>query len=386
MSSAKRKKTSSVKSARGVPTKTQILLYVRAGGRCEFDGCNAYLLKHHLTHLEGNYGQTAHIVAFSSDGPRGQGTRPANVHAVSNLMLLCGGCHKLIDSHADKYSVETLQKYKKDHEDRVFVLTGYDKDRDTTIVVVKSKIGGNAVAIPEAETLRAVAPRYTKDQQGVVIDLTGLDDNAAGYLELAKKEIKKRTDRLFDPSVSGKAVGHISLFALAPIPLLAFLGSQLSNKVAIDLFQRHRDTEDWVWKNDGKQVNYTFRQKRTGTRRSGVALLLSLSGAIKLSDLPESVRRTYNIYEIGLSGMNPTPTFLRQKSDLETFRIHYQSSLRQILRKHPNLKRLELFPAAPAPIAVLCGRELLPKHDPPIDLYDYRKSEGGFAYALTIND
>jgi len=57
--------------ARSVPARTRLLLYVRAGGRCQFDGCNRYLLEHHLTKAEGNFAQIAHIWAFSEHGARG---------------------------------------------------------------------------------------------------------------------------------------------------------------------------------------------------------------------------------------------------------------------------------------------------------------------------
>ena len=51
---------------------TRLLLVVRAGGRCEFDGHNEYLLHHPLTLTPGNFAQMAHIVAFKEDGPRGK--------------------------------------------------------------------------------------------------------------------------------------------------------------------------------------------------------------------------------------------------------------------------------------------------------------------------
>ena len=58
---------------RAVKPLTRLLLYVQAGGRCEFDGCNKYLLEHHPTETVGNYAQMAHIWAFSNCGPRGKG-------------------------------------------------------------------------------------------------------------------------------------------------------------------------------------------------------------------------------------------------------------------------------------------------------------------------
>ena len=80
--------------------------------------------------------------------------------------------------------------------------------------------------------------------------------------------------------------GHISLFALAPIPLLVYLGSKLSNKVPVDVFQRHRDTEDWVWKDSGTPAEYHFDKIREGRGRGCIALILSLSGKIKPGGMP----------------------------------------------------------------------------------------------------
>jgi hypothetical protein len=47
-------------------------------------------------------------------------------------MLLCGECHHLVDVvHPERYPVEVLKKFKQEHEDRVYALTGLSKDRDT---------------------------------------------------------------------------------------------------------------------------------------------------------------------------------------------------------------------------------------------------------------
>ena len=83
---------------RSVRPFTRLLLFVRAGGRCQFDGCNGFLLEHPLTITKGNFAEVAHIVAFSREGPRGSAqSRPADVNDVRNLMLLGPQCHKLID-------------------------------------------------------------------------------------------------------------------------------------------------------------------------------------------------------------------------------------------------------------------------------------------------
>jgi CBASS immunity sensor of nucleotide second messenger signals len=158
---------------------------------------------------------------------------------------------------------------------------------------------------------------------------------------------------------------HISLFALAPIPLLMFLGSCLSNKIAVEFYQRHRTGDQpWKWKTDGEPARYEIRQRKTGTDQTKVALIMSLSGAVNEESLPAEIDKRFSVYEIALSDQTPNVEFLRQRRDLEAFRIVYRSFLSTLMKEHPDIKELHIFPAVPAPIAIVCGHDLLPKVHP----------------------
>jgi len=134
--------------SRKIPELTRLVLFVRAGGRCEFDGCNKYLLRHNLTKLQGNFAQIAHIVAFSPEGPHGTRTMsPDKLNDPANLMLLCPECHKLIDDRPERYTVKTLKEYKRRHEKRISQLTDAKPDYQTTVVMLKANIGAQAVDI-----------------------------------------------------------------------------------------------------------------------------------------------------------------------------------------------------------------------------------------------
>jgi hypothetical protein len=132
-------------------------------------------------------------------------------------------------------------------------------------------------------------------------------------------------------------------------------------------------------------VTYQFRQIRPGNDLSKVALILSLSGTIRPRDLPPDIDRDFFLYEITLADAKPNPAFLRTRRDLAEFKSVYQLSLRTIMRDHVGLDTVRLFPAVPAPIAVLCGRELLPKVDPTLRVYDNNKSLGGFVFTMEVN-
>ena len=111
---------------------------------------------------------------------------------------------------------------------------------------------------------RAVAPRYPMDAKGHLIDLTAINSEGKAFIQEAARCIKQKVERLYEPGMDVHETRHISLFALAPIPLLVYLGSQLSNKVPVDVFQRHRDTEDLGVERLGLAGRIPFRQNPRG--------------------------------------------------------------------------------------------------------------------------
>lgn len=382
MPRTKSKPVKDVSRSRSIKIGRKLELTAASGGRCEFTGCNKPLFQHHLTLQRGFFGQHAHIVAFSVDGPRGEfDQRPADPHDVANLMLLCHACHKLIDDNPSRYPVALLLSYKEAHERRIEHVTGLGPEMRTEIIQLKANIAGQPVGIPVQQVIDAVAPRYPVDLRGHVIDLTSLHSEDDQFYELADRELRTKMAAVFDPALKQTEARHFSIFALAPIPLLIAFGSALGNKVTAELYQRHRDTQDWAWKNQGDPVDYTFRELQRGAR-DRTALILSLSGPVGLEQLPAEVVDGATVFELTLARQAPNRTFLNQRADLEQFGRIYREALTRI-QTACDARELHLFPAVPAPIAVTCGRELLPKVDPALLIYDF-DHQNGFVPRLKV--
>ena len=380
---------SPVTLARAIDQRISNRLYAVSAGRCQFKGCNKDVTVHSLTRQAATLGEKAHIVAFMEEGPRGrQGQRPKDINDVSNLMLLCRECHRLIDTRPQEYPRELLERFKHEHEERVTRTTAIGPERRSAIALFQAPIRGQRVAISEDQAVSALFEqhRYPADRPAT-IDLNGLVGAAedAAFLAQACGQIDRTVERLFAQGGDLETVGHLSVFAIGPIPLLAHLGSRLSNKVPITLFQRHRDTEDWTWKSDGPAVSYHVECLQDQGSDSPVALVLALSGDVALDALPESVRAASTVYRITLNGAVPNPTFLRRPQDLDGFKAALFEALGTISHAHGLVEEIDLFPAVPAPIAVLCGRERLPKVHPRFRVYDYDAAAGGFNYKLTVH-
>lgn len=374
-------------TGRSIPARVKILLAAVAGGRCELAGCNHYLFNHPLTLRGGNFSEQAHIYPFGQSGPRAEdGTAPSDIHSVENLMLLCQACHKLIDDNSSSYSRTVLQQYKKEHEERIRHVTGLGPDMKTTVVQLRARIGGQAVDIPASEIYEAVAPRYPVDERGHLIDITALDDGLNdAYWDVAVQQISTDVARIYDQGMSVQSTRHISLFALAPIPLLVHLGRNLSNKVAVDFYQRHRAGSPWVWKTDGQPARFIWKLIRSGQDMTRIALVIAVSGRVRADDLPAALDDRFFVYELSVSDPEPGLDVLRQRTDLDRFRLEYRALMSHIRATHP-ANELHLFPAMPAPIAVACGYDLLPKVDPSLVVYDNLKGFGGFIRRLKVNN
>lgn len=359
-----------------------LALFTRAAGRCQFRGCNDLLIEHHVTKGIGVFAEKAHIVAYSKQGPRGAKDRPADINSIDNLMLLCARCHKLVDDDPAQYPVERLRADKAAHEERIRRLTSLDQNYETTVVVMKARVGADAVQVSNGEVMEAIAPFYPDSNSFFTIDLTGFEGSGPDFYRAASKEIRRQLGRLMDRE---RELKRLSLFSIGPMPTLMDLGNVLSNKLPIDLFQLHRDSRDWTWQSGHPAVEYQVRQVRSGTDERRVAVMLSLSGTIPETAMPAAIDGSYTIYELTLATAAPNPSFLKQRLDLQAFEAAYRELIASIVRDHGTIETIALFPAVPAPVAVACGHQLLPKVHPRLDVYDYDKRGGGFAFALSVN-
>jgi tetratricopeptide (TPR) repeat protein len=101
--------------ARRPPAPDCNLLWASSRGVCAHPECDRPL----ITFDGGRWttlGEIAHIRAHSREGPRFDVTWTGSVDSYDNCLLLCRDHHRLVDSNADAYPVETLLEWKRQHE------------------------------------------------------------------------------------------------------------------------------------------------------------------------------------------------------------------------------------------------------------------------------
>ncbi len=219
-------------STTSIPAKVKLALVGRAGGRCQYPGCNKRLDVDELTAKRMNRSVFAHIVADEPGGPRGDAVRsPLLKASIDNLMLLCLDHHKLVDvDELDEHPEELLQRFKREHEDRVINLLEIQPNLRTKLLLLKANIGARTVVVAPEDARRAVLPLYPVPSE-FLIDLTqtAVRDDEPSFWSRNAEEIVRQVGDGLRPTTTNPTPTNLSVFALAPIPLLMVLGRALGD-------------------------------------------------------------------------------------------------------------------------------------------------------------
>lgn len=341
-------------------------VWVAAGGRCTF--CKEFLAEDEATGQSVLTGQLAHIVGATTGkgSPRGESSMPLPQRALPhNLLLLCPGEHKVIDTfeHWSTYGEDELRAFKEQHERDIRELTGLLRKPKSTVIRVAGDVRGHTADFSKQAVIRALLeeqrfPDFSllDDSRNCEVDLRhldGEDDSDPAYWNAAVLSLERRL-RPLSNHLKTKKVDHISVFALARIPILVQLGVLLDDVTNVTVHNRRRGTGDgWGWYSCGRTDNLHFPV--TAVPGSGDPLVtVSISGPVDLDALPETLRGAPR-YDIRAEGVPLSPTILRSPEDLQALIDTWREVLAAIEADHRN-QPINLVLAVPAAAAVEIGR------------------------------
>lgn len=362
------------------------MLWAKAAGRCEFAGCNELLWRSSVTQDIINRAQKAHIYAFSDDGPRGSDVIAyEKINDLNNLMLVCHQCHQKMDKEKDggRYTAELLQGWKMAHEQRIEIVTGIDPERRSHILMYGAGIGDHNSPLSFKTAACAMFPdRYPADDKP--IEIPNLNswprDRDEEFWWLEYKHLEKMFKRRVQERLNDGEITHLSVFALAPQPLLIYLGSLLTDIPEVDVFQRHREPQTWGWQPHSNEVGYIVKEPEKV--QGPPTLILSLSAFISDDRIRAIMGNDITLWKVNVP--DPDNDYLRSKEQLCEFRVLARKLMRRIKDTHGQKSIINVFPAVPVSVAVELGRIRQPKADLPIKIYDQVNDRGGFIPALEI--
>lgn len=368
-----------------IPEKIKIRLWGKAGGRCQYEGCNRSLWLDTLTKAEFNIAYVAHIIADSQEGPRGDSVLSVKLNAdISNLMLMCDKHHRLIDREdVDGHPVERLLEMKRKHEERMELVTSLTEDKRSHVILYGANIGQHHVPVSWEKAFNAMLPNwYPAKKPAIELSLknSSFYDDEALYWQFEREHLRRQFNEAVKPMLAMGQVQHFSIFALAPQPLLIELGRLLSDIPAAEVHQLHREPPDWIWQDNPSDFEFIVREPDCNHKQ--VALNLSLSAPIDNSRITSVLGEEVSIWTLTIK--DPHNDFLKSREQLSLFRIKFRKLLNEIKLRHGQDTVLNLFPAAPVSVAVEIGRVWMPKADLPIIIYDQNHKTNGFSHTFDI--
>jgi hypothetical protein len=362
------------------------MLWGKAAGRCEFAGCNKPLWKSSVTQEQVNIAQKAHIYSFSSHGPRGNREIPKDqLNSLRNLMLVCHECHQKIDDKQDggRYTTALLQRMKAEHEQRIELATGIAADKKSHILFYGANVGAHSSPLKYHEGAPALFPgRYPAADAPIELSTVNSSflDREAAFWSAEAENLQRKFDQRVRERLAAGEIDHLSVFALAPQPLLILLGTLLGDIVPADVYQRHREPPTWEW--PATAHTPTFEVQAPTATCGPPALVLALSATVTPERITSILGRDAAIWTVTV----PTPhnDSTKSREQLSRFRSLLRPLLDHIKAAHGQTTPLHVFPVASVSVAIEFGRIRMPKADMPWRIYDQVNERGGFVFALSI--
>jgi hypothetical protein len=334
-------------------------------------GSRSYLHSVLMGELAHNVGATA-----TEGSPRGLAEDIAEREAEENLLLLCHACHRLIDDedHVPYFTTERLRALKKKHEDRVRVAATSGGMRRTAVLRLGGLVRGATALASQRQTADALlADGYLglvdSRWQGDFLCRIAGDPSRPTYWRAAREEIDA-TLGLVEQSIASREVEHLSIFAIAPIPLLVYLGSRLDDKTDTRLFQKHRNGgQGWRW--DATAPIHDFSTSATvgATAARAVVLVASLTAEVHRANLPDALHGLPS-FEIRPEADRFGPSLFSHPDTLRNFADRWRTLLAEVEETCPGAIRWHLVVAAPLTPAIEMGRAFMRGAQPPTEVYE----------------
>ena len=394
--SARQQRPTKKKTAVGrtkLSDRERLLVWVRAGGTCVL--CKRYLLEGSLTGLPVSLGELAHIVGQqnSDRSPRGRHWLPRHKRDLAeNVLLACESCHEEIDDQLATgiLDVDALDRLKALHEQRIRHVVTLPDDRRSLVLRMVAELRGNALEISRDTAASAVisANRFPwfdldGDHIGVEIDLRNLPDEAEAddaYYATARRAIDKVLEHKLHDAVKAGDVKHVSVFPFARLPLLVYLGSRLDDNYSIDVFQRHRNTQNWGWQDTAPhEFTVTGTESLPGAEQA--VLLLSVSGTVDPAEMQAKYRDLPQVTVI--PDATPSPDIVTSRGSLDRFTQAIRA-VNAAFDANKQLSTVHVFGALPPTAAVEFGRLHDSHIHPALVIYD-RSDAGTYRPAVEIS-
>jgi len=309
-----------------------------------------------------------------------------NIHALENLLLVCGSCHIEIDKNggATDYTVDELKRWKEKHEARVERLMRINPEATSEIVLYRAQVGDSAPHPTYASAAVALenSGRFPNSSTAVNMQcgLNHLSDRDPEYWTNFEGDLCHKFRGRLEPTILSEVSPHLSIFAIAPQPLLIRLGTLLTDIPDVDVFQLHRDPKGWSWPRKDKSAEFVINRPQDTTKPP--VLKIGLTVRVDDTRVNDVLTEEHSIWEVTVA--ETSRDCIRSKADLQAFAKIAWQVIEEIEQHFSKNLPLKIFPASPVAPMVEFGRLRQNKAHKPWIIFDQNRNRDGFIETLTI--
>lgn len=373
------------KRGRDPDVATQREVWARGGGICARPGCGAVLYEDPIFFKPRAFGELAHNVAASVDGPRGDASRSGLLSDdPNNLILFCPSCHSLVDKPgwAQDYPEALLAQWKERHE-AVIRTAGRNSHGRLALglrylgVVGQQLLGGSPGTIAQAAIQCGLV--LTQAPVDLRVDAGAYQPQSTEYWRHVVNEVRRQVMLV---QAQGSQQSAIALYGLADMPALMALGFALGHAVELYPFQWDRYAHSWMFPAN-EQHACEFRIRWPEQLKGPVALVLSLSGTITAERVHAVFPHTSpSIIHVTVDA--PRLDLVQCAATVDAFRRELARVIERLETVLTKDRTIHVFPAIPASLAVAFGMAIKPKVSFPFSIYDAEGKNGPFHAALSL--
>jgi 5-methylcytosine-specific restriction endonuclease McrA len=363
----------------------------QAAWHCQFHGCGEDLREHFVPGSTGNYGYFAHIVASSSNGPRGDvELSPKLAQDPSNIMLLCDRCHRLIDRIAPwRYGRSILGEMRRNNIAEVRRCLGALRFPAAQMLVVGGNIEGQNFAFDERVAEEAMLLRRLRNsgsrpewfaRHGSHLGNVHSDAYWLSLFELLRStDIPRLRALLAGTSKESLVNCSLAVFPVHSTSVLVLTGRLIGESRSVHVFQFHRDQVTgkpggpWAWPGIAPQPQkYRVQIHKEANEGSQEALLqVHLTARIPRHELPAGFSGTdgWLLPTVEVTCEECTHRVVGDPEDLELFGRALDDAFR-LLQDEWRVRTIHLLVVAPVSACVRIGQKMQARFHADFVLYE----------------
>ena len=169
--------------------------------------------------------------------------------------------------------------------------------------------------------------------QTIDLELLGLSyqDHEAEYWTVQRDNLRRQFSARIGGRIERQEIRHLSVFALAPQPLLIELGRLLGDIVPASIHQRHREPASWRWQRDAAPVAFQVSEP-DASRTGAIALKLAVSATVTDDRITAVLGEDAAIWS--LTANAPHNDIVRAPEDQAAFRTALRGLFDRIKARH----------------------------------------------------